>query len=101
MVCADIHVLHCQVSFQGFLLHPSPNIRWYLQFSPGFTAMSLFVPLISTWLAFYFLGNPDELRIWRIGVAGVVVGATIALMHYSASFQQPLYAVAYKVSAVL
>lgn len=36
--------------------------------------MSLFVPLVACWLAFYFLGDQDELHIWRIGVAGISCG---------------------------
>jgi NO-binding membrane sensor protein with MHYT domain len=63
-----------QVSFQGFILRPSPHYKWYLEFSPGFTAMSLFVPLVACWVAFYYLGDQDELHIWRIIVAGVSCG---------------------------
>lgn len=63
--------------------------------------MSLFVPLVACWLAFYFLGNQDELRKWRIFVAGISCGGTIALMHYSASFQQPLYNVGYKAYTIV
>jgi NO-binding membrane sensor protein with MHYT domain len=63
-----------QVSFQGFNLQPAPDLRWYLEFSPGFTAMSLFVPLVACWAAFYFLGNQDELKVWRICLAGIMCG---------------------------
>ena len=114
--------MNAQVSFQGFILRPAPEVRWYLEFSPGFTAMSLFVPLVACWAAFYFLGNQDELKVWRICLAGVMCGGMsmsrpfqvigrpveklirvtcgflVGLMHYSASFQQPLYNVDYKAS---
>ena len=66
--------MNAQVSFQGFILRPAPEVRWYLEFSPGFTAMSLFVPLVACWAAFYFLGNQDELKVWRICLAGVMCG---------------------------
>lgn len=36
--------------------------------------MSLFVPLVACWAAFYFLGNQDELKVWRIVLAGVMCG---------------------------
>jgi hypothetical protein len=36
--------------------------------------MSLFVPLVACWAAFYFLGNQDELKVWRICLAGVMCG---------------------------
>lgn len=36
--------------------------------------MSLFVPLVACWAAFYFLGNQDELKVWRICLAGIMCG---------------------------
>ncbi|KAL7412161.1 hypothetical protein BDY24DRAFT_110596 [Mrakia frigida] len=79
------------VSMLGLRLVPSPTVDWYLRFSPGFTALSLFAPLVAFALAFIFLGSQAEFSIWRVVLTGVAVGGTIALMHYSASFSLPLF----------
>lgn len=67
----------------GLRLVPSPTVDWYLRFSPGFTALSLFAPLVAFALAFIFLGSQAEFSIWRVVLTGVAVGGTIALMHVS------------------
>ena len=83
------------------------------QFSPGMTALSLFVPLAAVALAFWFVGSDLDFKMWRVAVAGIFVGLTskpftpsfgtadleVALMHYSASFQLPNYDVHYTVGA--
>lgn len=38
--------------------------------------MSLFVPLLATAFAFWFIGSENDFRMWRVVVAGVFVGLT-------------------------
>lgn len=77
------------------------------QFSAGMTVLSLFVPLIATSFAFWFLGSEADFVWWRGIISGVIVGlsskldnlqhgerhclthATVGLMHYSAAFRLP------------
>jgi uncharacterized membrane protein AbrB (regulator of aidB expression) len=40
------------------------------------TALSLFVPLIATVFAFWFIGYEMEIPLWRIVISGVFVGLT-------------------------
>ncbi|WAQ90294.1 hypothetical protein PtA15_12A282 [Puccinia triticina] len=114
----------------NFSLTPAPGIDWYIQFSPAFTVLSLFVPMFSLVFAFVFIGagpeslpvndrdegveakiesiypadagfiqrslwplkeclrrrTSEELLSLRIVVGGLIVGGTVALMHYSAGF---------------
>lgn len=111
-------------------LSPAPGIHWYIQFSPGFTILSLFVPMLSLVFAFVFIGagadslpvddredgdephreimfpadgnvfqrflsmfshcfrerTSEEYLSLRIVIGGLIVGGTVALMHYSAGF---------------
>lgn len=53
------------------------------------TVLSLFVPLIATSFAFWFLASEAEFIWWRGIISGVIVGLTIGLMHYSAAFKLP------------
>ncbi|KAG0151185.1 hypothetical protein CROQUDRAFT_668047 [Cronartium quercuum f. sp. fusiforme G11] len=111
----------------NMVLQPSPDVSWYIQFNPGFTVLSLFVPMLALVLAFVFVGTgPEALPVeeheditdcnkemksnakpstsikhrhnpfWikelftflnmRIIIGGILVGGTVALMHYSAGF---------------
>ncbi|KNE91339.1 hypothetical protein PSTG_15268 [Puccinia striiformis f. sp. tritici PST-78] len=114
----------------NFSLTPAPGTDWYIQFSPGFTVLSLFVPMFSLVFAFVFIGagheslplderdegveskaesvypanasftqrtlwpikqslsgrTSQELLTLRIVIGGLIVGGTVALMHYSAGF---------------
>jgi NO-binding membrane sensor protein with MHYT domain len=81
------------------------------------TALSLFVPLIATVFAFWFIGYEMEIPLWRIVISGVFVGLTsescsegirrytliptVSLMHYSASFQLPYLNVSYSAVTVV
>lgn len=96
------------VSMISVRLEASPDTTWYVQvsfhqtlcandqFSRGMTALSLFIPLIATTFAFWFLGDDPSyvsdkddrwqaalhprnlLGSWRIIVGGVFVGLTSA-----------------------
>ncbi|WWD19086.1 hypothetical protein CI109_103544 [Kwoniella shandongensis] len=89
------------VSMISVRLKPSPDITWYLQFDKGMTTLSLFVPIIATAMAFWLIGSELEFQIWRVGFAGVFLGLTVGLMHYSASFRLPHLAVSYTAVTVV
>lgn len=73
----------------GVRLVPSPHFSWFISFSPGFTVLSLFVPLLVSLLAFIFLGSQVEFMLWRAALSGVFVGGTISLMHVSPRVHVP------------
>ncbi|KDN42391.1 hypothetical protein K437DRAFT_164180 [Tilletiaria anomala UBC 951] len=85
MACVGIWGMH----FIGmhFSLRPIPNVSWYVQFSPGFTVFSLFVPTISLVIAFFFVDDVVSFSMWRVCLSGVITGLIVSLMHYSASFK--------------
>ncbi|ORX38480.1 hypothetical protein BD324DRAFT_649847 [Kockovaella imperatae] len=89
------------VSYVGVRGRASPDLTWYIEFSRGMTAVSLFVPLISTAMAFWFIGYELDIPWWRIVVSGVFVGLTIVFMHYSAAFRLPFLRVGYSVVTVV
>lgn len=68
------------------------------QFNDGMTAMSLLVPMVATALAFWVIGSELEFSVLRVLIAGGIMGLTVGLMHYSASFKLPYLTVSYTVS---
>ncbi|MBW0477383.1 hypothetical protein O181_017098 [Austropuccinia psidii MF-1] len=44
----------------NIVLRPAPGISWYIQFNPGFTVLSLFVPMLSLAFAFVFIGAGSD-----------------------------------------
>ncbi|BEJ12564.1 hypothetical protein CspHIS471_0210240 [Cutaneotrichosporon sp. HIS471] len=77
------------------------QIVWYITFSPGMTVLSLFVPLVATAFAFWFLASEVEFSYWRGLISGIIVGLTIGLMHYSAAFKLPYLAPEYTTVTVV
>ncbi|KAE8259329.1 hypothetical protein A4X13_0g1097 [Tilletia indica] len=68
-------------------LRPAPGVTWFIRFNPGFTVLSLFVPLIALILAFIALDDQVTFSPVRVGVSGIITGLIVSLMHYSASFK--------------
>ena len=76
------------VSMISVRLQASRDVKWYLtvsqsnlsrlihQFSKGMTALSLFIPLIATAFAFWFIGSENDFQFWRVIGAGIFVGLT-------------------------
>lgn len=56
--------------------NPNGAVQWYMQFSAGMTVMSLFIPLVATSFAFWFLASEAEFVWWRGLISGVIVGLT-------------------------
>jgi NO-binding membrane sensor protein with MHYT domain len=71
-------------------LKPASDVTWYIRFSPGFTILSLVVPLLALCLAFFVLGGQTQVDYLRTIAAGIVCGLVIAFMHFSASFRASL-----------
>lgn len=67
------------VSMISIRLQATPEkngVQWYMQFSAGMTVMSLFIPLVATSFAFWFLASEAEFIWWRGLISGIIVGLT-------------------------
>jgi NO-binding membrane sensor protein with MHYT domain len=53
-----------------------------IAYSPGFTALSFFVPILVLLAAFTVLGSDDRIRIVRVTIGGTLAGLAICGMHY-------------------
>jgi NO-binding membrane sensor protein with MHYT domain len=85
-------------------LRPAPGVHWYIKFSPGFTVLSLLVPLATLCICFLLLGGQSEVHYARCLVAGIVLGLIVSFMHFSAAFDasfRPEYLVGHAVGAVV
>ncbi|WVQ68033.1 uncharacterized protein L199_006239 [Kwoniella botswanensis] len=89
------------VSMISIRLRASPYVTWYIQFDKGMTALSLFVPILATFISFWLIGSEIDFHIWRVLFAGAFQGLTIGLMHYSASFRLPTLQVTYTAVTVV
>lgn len=57
-----------------------PNLQ--IQYSPGFTAGSFFLPVCVVAIAFYFFSVSENVRIQGAMVGGLLVGSAVCGMHY-------------------
>jgi NO-binding membrane sensor protein with MHYT domain len=53
-----------------------------IDYSPGFTAGSFFLPIIFVGIAFMTFKNTETINVWRTGVGGFICGSAICGMHY-------------------
>lgn len=70
---------------RAIVLYPNSVGRDQLQlvYSPGFTALSFFVPVIFLLLAYLLMGTASEVVGWvRLGAGGTFAGLSICGMHY-------------------
>jgi NO-binding membrane sensor protein with MHYT domain len=58
----------------------SPALQ--ISYSPGFTALSFFVPIIVLFMAFTAMGTNEELDLIRLGFGGTLAGLGACGMHY-------------------
>ncbi|KAN0064489.1 hypothetical protein ACQY0O_002115 [Thecaphora frezii] len=68
-------------------LRPIAGVTWYVKVNPGFTVLSLFVPLVALLVAFFIVDSQASFSIIRVASSGILVGLIVALMHYSASLK--------------
>lgn len=68
-----------------------------IQYSPGFTALSAFLPVLVLSAAFYFLGsNRSKARPLYLVLAGVLTGTAVCGMHYVGNAGIQNYSCRYK-----
>ncbi|KAG9255851.1 uncharacterized protein F5Z01DRAFT_619059 [Emericellopsis atlantica] len=53
-----------------------------VSYSPGFTVLSFFVPILVLLAAFTAVGSNDHIAWWRIAVGGTICGGAVCGMHY-------------------
>ena len=53
-----------------------------IAYSPGFTTLSFFVPILVLLTAFTALGSDDQVSLVRVTVGGILAGLAICGMHY-------------------
>ena len=53
-----------------------------IAYSPGFTTLSFFVPILVLLTAFTALGSDDRVSLVRVAVGGILAGLAICGMHY-------------------
>lgn len=72
-----------------------------IYYSPGFTAVSFFLPIAVLMLAFYLIGANEKANFIHIGVAGTMTGIAVCGMHYVGQLGIDNYGCHYKVSNVV
>ncbi|CAO1624124.1 unnamed protein product [Parajaminaea phylloscopi] len=85
--------LHIMATY-SLSLAPAEGIEWRIGLNPSFTAISIIVPTATLILSFLFI-DFTAFRLWRTLGSGFFTGATIALLHYSASLSLPAWRVSY------
>lgn len=69
---------------RAIILSYPPRNGGFIQiiYSPGFTALSFFVPIVVLLVAFSAVGSNDSVSILRVSVGGGLAGLAICGMHY-------------------
>ncbi|SPO26093.1 uncharacterized protein UTRI_02367 [Ustilago trichophora] len=80
-------------------LRPVAGVNWYIKVDPGFTVLSLFVPIIALHAAFFIVDAAVAFSLIRTIISGILTGLVVCLMHYSASLKTN-YAVSYSPTLV-
>lgn len=80
-------------------LRPIAGVNWYIKVDPGFTVLSLFVPVIALHAAFFIVDAAVSFSFIRTTISGILTGLIVSLMHYSASLKTN-YAVSYSPTLV-
>ncbi|SNX84571.1 uncharacterized protein MEPE_03280 [Melanopsichium pennsylvanicum] len=80
-------------------LRPVAGVNWYIKVDPGFTVLSLFVPIIALHAAFFIVDAAISFSFIRTTISGILTGLIVSLMHYSASLKTN-YAVSYSPTLV-
>lgn len=66
---------------RAFILGDSATIG-QIAYSPGYTGLSFFVPVLVLSLAFWAVGHDENVNILRVALGGVMVGFGVCGMHY-------------------
>lgn len=75
------------VGNRSIVLYPNAQEMENLQlvYSPAFTALSFFVPIIVLLLAYLLMGAGEKVSKVRVGIGGSFAGLSISGMHYLVS----------------
>ncbi|KIX08420.1 uncharacterized protein Z518_03076 [Rhinocladiella mackenziei CBS 650.93] len=77
------------------------NPQRQILYSPGFTAVSFFMPIAVLLFAFYLLGMPTRARQFHVAIAGVFTGAAVCGMHYLGQLGIENYDCSYRIQNVV
>ncbi|KAF4630239.1 hypothetical protein G7Y89_g7906 [Cudoniella acicularis] len=72
-----------------------------ISYSPGFTALSFFVPIIVLLLAFWTVGSNEILSLARVSMGGTLAGLGFSGMHYLGQAGISNYTCVYQVAFVI
>ncbi|KAL9115434.1 MAG: hypothetical protein Q9227_000755 [Pyrenula ochraceoflavens] len=81
------------------LAHGQPEFQ--IVYSPGFTAVSFFLPIAVLMAAFYILGGSDKASKYYIALSGILAGLAICGMHYVGQLGISNYKCSYNVAHVV
>ena len=72
-----------------------------IQYSPGFTVGSFFLPICVVGIAFYIFSTSDSINVRGMITGGVLTGMAVCGMHYMGQIGLANYATSYSVGYVL
>lgn len=72
-----------------------------IQYSPGFTVISLFTPIIVLSAAFYYFGTSKSVTHWSTFLGGTLTGFAVCAMHYLGQIEIVNYTTSYSVGHVI
>ena len=72
-----------------------------ISYSPGFTALSFFLPILVLSMAFYFLASTSHARSLYIVLAGILAGTAICGMHFLGNYGIANYDCHYRIENVV
>ena len=72
-----------------------------IQYSPGFTVISLFTPIIVLSVAFYYFGTSKSVTHWSTFLGGTLTGFAVCAMHYLGQIGIANYTTSYSVGYVI
>jgi NO-binding membrane sensor protein with MHYT domain len=72
-----------------------------IAYSPGYTALSFFVPITVLFVAFIAFGSHDRVSIIRVSIGGTLAGLAICGMHYLGQTGISNYTCVYNVGNVV
>ena len=76
-----------------------PELR--IQYSLGFTVISLFTPIIVLSAAFYYFGTSKSVTHWSTFLGGTLTGFAVCAMHYLGQIRIMNYTTSYSVGHVI
>ena len=88
------------IANRAIVLHSGLPDR-QISYSPGFTALSFFLPILVLMMAFYFLAGTNHAKPLSIILAGILTGTAVCGMHYLGDYGIANYTCHYRVENVV